>query len=248
MSANARILVVDDDERVRRLLSCYLVREGYAVRQASDGDQMRSRLSVEGTDLIILDLMLPGEDGLSLATELRARSDIPIIMLTGKTSNSDKVVGLELGADDYITKPFDRRELLARVRTVLRRTSRHVQEAASTERTSAHFAGWTLDIVAHELKSPAGEYVELTTSEFKLLLALVIHHGRVLSRDEALELISGRDWNPMDRSVDVMVGKLRRKLEPEAHESSIIKTIRGVGYMLAANVTYENRDQEIGGE
>ena len=242
MSTSNRILVVEDDERIRRLLACYLVREGYTVRQAADGEQMRSRLSAEGTDLVILDLMLPGEDGLTLATELRARSDIPIIILTGKTSHADKVVGLELGADDYITKPFDRRELLARVRMVLRRYSGRDQDAARKERTSAHFAGWSLDIVAHELISPEGEPVELTTSEFKLLLALVIHHGRVLTREEALELVSGRDWNPTDRSVDVMVGKLRKKLESEPWQSSLIKTVRGIGYQLTAHVDYDQRE------
>lgn len=240
MTSNTRILVVDDDERIRRLLSCYLTREGYAVRQAADGEQMRSRLSSEGTDLVILDLMLPGEDGLTLATELRSKSAIPIIMLTGKTSNADKVVGLEIGADDYITKPFDRRELLARVRSVLRRVATHGHEAARTQRTSARFAGWSLDIVAHELKSPDGDYVELTTSEFKLLLAFVIHHSRVLSREEALELVSGRDWDPLDRSVDVMVGKLRKKLEPDAEEPSLIKTVRGIGYQLTARVEFDS--------
>jgi len=236
--AGAKILIVDDDERLCRILSRYLVKEGYTVRVATNGDEMRSRLAGERPDLVILDLMLPDEDGLSLARELRAESDVAIVMLTGKTDTIDKIVGLELGADDYITKPFDERELLARVRTVLRRTSAKQAAASRAGSSNARFAGWTLDFVAHELTSPQGEHVHLTSSQFQLLVSLVSRPNRVLSREEILGLVSGRDWTPMDRSIDVLVGKLRKKIEPDPKSPTLIKTIRGVGYKFTAHVDF----------
>lgn len=236
--AAARILIVDDDERLRRVLSRYLAREGYSVREAADGDEMRSRLAGERPDLVILDLMLPDEDGLSLARELRAQSSIAIIMLTGKTDIIDRIVGLELGADDYITKPFDERELLARVRTVLRRTAKGIGNEQNAAGTSARFAGWQLDFVAHELTSPDGEQVHLTSSQFQLLASLVARPNRVMSREEILGLVSGRDWSPMDRSIDVLIGKLRKKIEPDPKSPTLIKTIRGIGYKFTAHVDF----------
>ena len=163
MLTGARVLIVDDDERLCRVLSRYFTREGYSVREAANGDEMRARLAEGPADLILLDLILPDEDGLSLARDLRAESDIAIIMLTGKTDTIDKIVGLELGADDYITKPFDERELLARMRTVLRRTAKGADSEHSGEESIAQFAGWNLDFVAHELTSPGGNHVHLTT-------------------------------------------------------------------------------------
>jgi len=235
LSANpGRILVVDDDLRIQRLLHRLLSAEGYVVHSASSGTGMRRALDEKRFDLVILDLRLPGgEDGLSLAQDLRATSDVSLIMLTGKGEPVDKVVGLELGADDYVTKPFDRRELVARIRSVLRR--------AALTRAVAHqpgdagvfrFGGWTLDLARHELTSDSGQPIELTTYEFLLLSALAQRAGQVLSRDRILDVIAKRNWQPYDRSIDVLVGKLRRKLKDDPRRPRIIRTIRGVGYML----------------
>ncbi len=234
--ASARILIVDDDPRVCRLLARYLDREGYSVHIASNGMEMRRLLTTEQPDLIILDLMLPGENGLTLAQEIRAQSDVAIIMLTGKMDTIDKVVGLEVGADDYITKPFEERELLARIRSVLRRTSQSTIFTSSSQGSIACFAGWQLDLTAYTLTSPVGEKVHLTSHEFRLLAALVTRHNRVLTRDEILELVAGRDHTPYDRSIDVLVGKLRGKIEDDPKHPSFIQTIRGIGYKFSARV------------
>lgn len=237
MPTGAKVLIVDDDERLCGVLSRYLTREGYSVRKAANGEEMRARLAEEPVDLILLDLILPHhEDGLKLARQLRAESDVAIIMLTGKTDTVDKIVGLELGADDYITKPFDERELLARMRTVLRRTAKRA-EITGTE-SVVQFAGWNLDLVAHELTSPGGQHVHLTSSQFQLLASLVARPNRVMSREEILSLVSGRDWSPMDRSIDVLVGKLRKKIESDPKSPTLIKTIRGVGYKFTAHVDF----------
>jgi len=234
------ILVVDDDPRLCRLVSRQLTREGHSVRTASGGEEMRRLISEALPDLVILDLMLPGEDGFSLARELRAQSSVGIVMLTGKTDTVDKIVGLEIGADDYVTKPFDERELLARVRSVLRRVNDDTR-AQPADANIACFEGWSLDLNAYELSSPDGDLVHLTSHEFQLLEALVRHGHRVLTRDAILELLSGRDWTPEDRSVDVLVGKLRRKLESDPHAPKLIKTVRGVGYILTATVSFATK-------
>jgi DNA-binding response OmpR family regulator len=229
------ILVVDDDPRLCRLLSRYLTAEGYPVRTAGTARDMREMMALEEPRLVILDLMLPDDDGLTLAREIRARSEIGILMLTGKREPVDKIVGLELGADDYMTKPFDERELLARVRSILRRVG--PKEAHEQENGSVLcFDGWTLDIAAYELADPDGKPVELTAHEFDLLVALASHAGRVLSRDAILEIVAGRDWTPYDRSVDVLVGKLRRKLGDDPRSPRMIKTVRGAGYKLTPHV------------
>jgi DNA-binding response OmpR family regulator len=227
--------VVDDDPRIRRLLHRLLTAEGYRVDAASNGTCMRRALAEEPFDLVILDLRLPGgEDGLSLARGLRATSDVSLIMLTGKGEPVDKVVGLELGADDYITKPFDRRELLARIRSVLRRSAS--TRAVGLDRVGdadvLRFGDWTLDLARHALRSGLGRKIELTTYEFQLLSALAQRPGQVLSRDRILDAIANRNWQPFDRSIDVLVGKLRRKLNDDPRSPEIIRTIRGVGYML----------------
>jgi len=231
-----RVLIVDDDQRICRLLGRYLSSEGYEVEAAVDGRRMREVLASRSFDLVILDLGLPGgEDGLSLARSLRATSDVSIIMLTGKSDFVDKVVGLELGADDYITKPFERRELLARIRSVLRRSKSKstMSESEHGGQATINFAGWTLDLAQHQLTSPKNERVELTTHEYLLLSLLAQRPGRVLSRDQILDLMASREWHPYDRSIDVLVGKLRRKLNDEPKNSWVIKTVRGVGYMFA---------------
>lgn len=236
MPGSPFILIVDDDERLRRTVSYYLRKEGYVVFEAENGDGMRKCLEREPINLIILDLMLPDDDGLTLARQLRSHSDIAIIMLTGKGETVDKVVGLEVGADDYVTKPFDNRELLARVRTVLRRAPGAAQQVAGASVTSARFDGWTLDLVAQELVSPQGKRVHLTSHQFQLLTSLVMQPDRALSRTEISSSISGRDWSPLNRSVDVLVAKLRRKIEIDHKTPRLIKTVRGVGYKLAARV------------
>jgi len=239
MPGSTHILIVDDDPRLCRALARYLRREGYAVRTAISGREMRESLAVEKPDLVLLDLMLPDEDGFSLARELRSISNVAIIIVTGKADTTDKVVGLELGADDYITKPFSERELLARIRSVLRRTSDAGRGQAEQSDSVARFAGWRLGLESYELVSRAGERVPLTPHEFQLLCALVQHGSRVLTRETILDLIARRDWSPEDRSVDVLVGKLRKKLEADPRHPRLIETVRGVGYKLAAKVQFE---------
>lgn len=238
MMESDSLLIVDDDPRLCRLLARYLTNEGYRVRTASSGAELRRLLAVEQPKLIILDLMLPDEDGFSLARELRARSEVPIIILSGKAETVDKIVGLELGADDYITKPFDERELLARVRTVLRRAAAGGIAKPNGARSVACFAGWTLHIMAHELTAPSGERVNITSYEFELLAALVEHGNRVMTRKTILDLLAGREWSPDDRSVDVLVGKLRRKLGDDPQNPRLIETVRGVGYKLTTKVQF----------
>ena len=236
----SHILVVDDDERLLRLLARYLEKEGYVVSIAADAREARARAAADRPHLIILDLGLPGEDGLVLIREIRSQSTTPIIILTGKTSTLDKVVGLEVGADDYVTKPFDERELLARVRSVLRRFSARADPAAATDPGRvARFGGWVLDLAGHELTSPDGERVHLTSHEFLMLETFVAHPNRALGRDSLMELLSGRDWNPLDRSIDVLIAKLRKKIEKNPRDPELIKTIRSTGYKFVAKVTFD---------
>ena len=240
MSISTVILIVDDDERLRRTVSRYLKKEGYVVREAGTGEEMRKRLAAEVVDLVILDLMLPDDDGLDLAREVRSQSDVGIIMLTGKVGTIDKIVGLEVGADDYLTKPFDHRELLARVRTILRRVPKEKKRAPESSISSVQFEGWTLDLVTQELKSPSGDLVYLTSNQFQLLVSLVTQAEQPLSRKAISELMGGRNWLPLNRSVDVLVGKLRKKIEVDPKAPKLIKTVRGVGYKFAARVDFEN--------
>jgi two-component system, OmpR family, response regulator len=233
------ILVVDDDARICKLLNHYLTKEGYKVSTAVDGEQMRKLYRNDRPDLVILDLLLPNEDGLSLARELRANSNVGIIILTGKQDPVEKIVGLEMGADDFITKPFDDRELLARVRSVLRRVSQITVSESEDVRSVACFAGWSLNLNSQELMSPTNSTVHLTSYEFQLLSAFIDNVNRVLSRDRIMDLIAGRDWSPTDRTIDVLVGKLRKKLDNAAQETVLIKTVRGAGYKFTAHVRFE---------
>ena len=235
-----RILVVDDEEQVRTLLVNLFQREGYAVATAGGGAEMRGCLENVDIHLITLDLNLGGEDGLALAREIRAKRDVPIIMITAKDGDVDRVVGLELGADDYIVKPFNLREVLARVRAVLRRyempAGPHITAGAGNhERYS--FGDWILDMTARELQARGGRPIELTTAEFNLLELLVRRPSRVLSRDAIMDLLKGHDWSPLDRSIDTLVGRLRKKIEPDSDTPSLIKTVRGVGYVFTADVS-----------
>ncbi len=233
---HATILIVDDDPEIRILVSRYLEKEGYGVDTASDTREAGRMLADGRFGLVVLDLMMPGEDGLSLARSLRANSDIPILILTSKIDVIDRIVGLEVGADDYMTKPFDLRELLARVRSLLRRSRQVRKDERAAPALKSHFAGWQLDPSAQELVSPAGEVVHLTTYEFRLLKALVERPKRVLTRDQILDLIADRVSFPYDRSIDVLVSRLRHKIEDDPANPTLIKTVRGVGYMFSAPV------------
>ncbi len=242
MSDLVHVLVVDDDPRIRAMLRRYLVQEGFRISEAADGGALRVALDRERVDLVLLDLMMPGEDGLSLARQIRQRSDVPIIMLTGKSDLIDRVAGLEAGADDYVAKPFHLREVLARIRTVLRRGRTAVAsapaEAASTDaREVLVFQGWRLDLVRRELRRAGGELVPLTTGEFELLRAFAGHPNRVLARDQLMTLVKGQEWAAFDRSVDAQVVRLRRKIEADPAHPALIKTVRGAGYVFATSIT-----------
>ena len=236
MSDNGHILVVDDQKEICDVVQEYLTGEGYRVSTAHDGTGMRRVLGQHHIDLVILDLMLPGEDGLTLARSLRNESGIGIIILTGRGETVDRIIGLEMGADDYLPKPFHLRELLARVKSVLRRVQSRVGEPGQPVRTNARFAGWSLDLSSRELMSPAGEEVRLTTGEFDLLAAFVNNPNQVLSRDRLLDLARNREAGPFDRTIDVQVGRLRRKLEDDPQNPSMIKTVRGSGYIFTPTV------------
>jgi two-component system, OmpR family, response regulator len=239
MSESAHILVVDDQQEICDLVREYLTDEGFRVTTANDGTGMREALARDPIDLVILDLVLRGEDGLQLARELRSQSDIGIIMLTGRGETVDRIIGLEMGADDYLSKPFHLRELLARVRSVLRRGATRGADRAATARSRIRFSGWSLDLASRELLSPSGEDVRLTTGEFELLAAFVNHANQVLSRDRLLDLSRHREAGPFDRTIDVQVGRLRRKLEDDPKNPSMIKTVRGGGYIFTPSVDTE---------
>jgi two-component system OmpR family response regulator len=236
-------MVVDDDPDICELLTTYLSGEGLDVSIARNGTDMRSILHGRTVDLILLDLGLPGEDGLQLLRELRHGSNVPIIVLTGKGDAVDRIVGLEIGADDYVTKPFHLRELLARIRTVLRRSAGIAEKPAEEPEPAGRrpprlaFEGWTLDPGARTLRAPDGTAVDLTTMEFNLLTALVQHPNQVLTREQLLDACTGRELGPMDRSIDVHIGNIRRKIEDDPKTPRRIKTIRGVGYVFVPDVT-----------
>lgn len=239
------IFVIDDDAKVRLLLRRCFEAEGYTVSEASNGADVEHELAngEPNWDLVTLDLTLPDTDGLTLAGLIRAKSKVPIIMVSGKGETIDRVVGLEVGADDYISKPFHTREVIARVRAVLRRSearnpSPDTADASpvAPEGDSYVFEGWTLDPQRRELRGANGVPMELTTAEFELLYMFVTHPGRVMSRDQIMDLLKGHAWTPLDRSIDNMVAKLRKKIEPQPDRPVLLKTVRGVGYTFAARV------------
>ena len=249
MSEKLHVLIVDDEPRIRTMLRRYLSDEGFQVSDAADGAAMRGVLEREAVDIVLLDLVMPGEDGLSLARFIRQRSETPIIMLTGKGDLIDRVVGLEAGADDYVTKPFELREILARIRTIMRRVTPRPAPAATpgapggpAPTAVAHagealrFAGWRLDLMRRELARADGAIIPLTGGEFDLLRVFAQHPNRVLSRAQLLDLVKGRDWAAYDRAVDTQVGRLRKKVEADPANPSLIKTVRGGGYVFAATV------------
>jgi len=235
------IAVVDDEVDITRLLAGYLQSQGFRVTQLQAGRALLDLMPTDPPALVLLDLGLPGEDGFTIARDLRAHWRCGLVIVTGRGDAIDKIVGLEVGADDYVTKPFDLRELLARIRAVLRRSS--PAEAPPTtpapSRARLQFAGWTLDTAARTLTGPAGQDVALTSGEFDLLCAFARHPGRVLSRDFLLEATRGREAGPFDRTVDVQIGRLRRKLggEADGDATQLIKSVRGAGYILVPAVT-----------
>jgi two-component system OmpR family response regulator len=240
MLDSAHILIVDDHREIRDLVGRLLERDGYRVSAAADGAGMRRVLRDSKIDLIVLDIMLPAVDGLALCRDIRAGgTTIPIIMLTAKGDEIDRVLGLEMGADDYMTKPFSGRELIARIKAVLRRT--HTMPPVPDEALPAvyRFAGWTLHTARRELEAADGSIVPLSSSDYNLLLAFIARPNRVLSREQLLDLAKGRAAAPLDRSVDLQVSRLRRKIEADPANPQIVRTVWGDGYMFAAEVTKE---------
>jgi two-component system OmpR family response regulator len=236
MASTPHILVVEDDREISALVARYLQANECRVSVADDGRAMDRVLAESRIDLIVLDLMLPGEDGLSLCRRLRAASAVPIVMLTAKSEEIDRIIGLEMGADDYLPKPFNPRELLARIRAVLRRRTVEPASAAGPAGQVLSFAGWQAHLTLRELVNPAGAKVALTGAEFDLLHAFCERPGRVLSRDQLLDLTQGRVAGPFERSIDVLVSRLRQKIERDPREPEYIKTIRSSGYVFTPSV------------
>ncbi|PCI39138.1 MAG: DNA-binding response regulator [Rhodospirillaceae bacterium] len=234
MERTEHILVVDDDAEIRNLLARFLSDRGLRVSTAANGREMLAELAASSIDLIVLDVMMPGEDGLTLTRNLRAnKSNVSIIMLTAMGEDMDRIIGLEMGADDYLAKPFNPRELLARIKAVLRRSH---DPAPENTNDVVMFAGWNLDLNARALSNAQGENCDLSGGEFELLQVFVTHPGRVLNRDQLLDMARGRDAQPFDRAIDVQVSRLRKKIEPDAKTPTLIKTVRGGGYIFTPKV------------
>jgi two-component system OmpR family response regulator len=236
MEHRDRILVVDDDPEIRRLLVDYLERNGFTPVAARDGREMRRALEHHAVDLVVLDLMLPDSDGLTLCRELRAHSSLPVLMLTARGEEADRILGIEMGADDYLVKPFSPRELLARIKAVLRRSRLLPPNLRPDPHRCLAFAGWCLDTATRVLRAPDGVVAPLSGGEYRLLRLLLDHPNRVLNRDQLIELIHGHEADPYDRAIDVQVSRLRRRLRDDSREPQLVKTVRGEGYVLAADV------------
>jgi two-component system OmpR family response regulator len=230
------ILIVDDDSEIRDLLSQFLQKHDYEVSVAADGPAMWANLDQHSVDLIVLDLMLPGDDGLTLCRQLHNTKDIPIIMLTALGEDTDRIVGLEMGADDYLPKPFNQRELLARIKAVLRRAPSSAAKHSVHTLPSLHFEGWHLNVSKRELYRYDDVLVPLTAGEYELLLAFLEHPQQVLNRDQLLDSTKGRALMPFDRSIDVQISRLRRKIEKDPKSPALIKTVRSGGYIFTADV------------
>jgi two-component system OmpR family response regulator len=231
------LLLVDDERSIREPLAAYLTKQGFRVTQAGDAESARTRLTAYAIDLIILDIMMPGEDGLSLCRHIAATSDVPVILLTARTEETDRIIGLEMGADDYVVKPFSPRELATRVKVILRRATAGGARQHAPEANAYAFAGWVLKSGERALVDREGVSVPLSTGEYNLLLALVTRPRQVLTRDQLLDLTQGREAAAFDRAIDNQVSRLRRKIEADAKSPELIKTVWGGGYTLAAEVT-----------
>ena len=236
MDNKDRILIVDDDPEIRRLLADYLAKNGFEAFVARDGRELWQGLERHAIDLVVLDLMLPDTDGLTLCRDLSARSSMPVLMLTARGEEADRIVGIEMGADDYLVKPFSPRELLARIKTILRRTRALPPNLRPEPLRCLIFAGWRLDTATRALTAPDGVIVPLSGGEYRLLRILLEHPNRVLNRDQLVELIHGREAEPYDRAIDVQVSRLRQRLRDEHREPQLIQTVRGEGYVLATSV------------
>jgi len=230
------ILVVDDDAEIRSLLGDYLRKNGYRATAVADGKAMWTALARGKVDMVVLDLMLPGDDGLTLCRKLRAESETPVIMLTARGEETDRIVGLEMGADDYLAKPFSPRELLARIKSVMRRYRSLPRNLRADDAREIAFAGWRLDVVARHLVSAQGVVTSLSGSEYQLLRIFLSHPNHVLTRDQLMVLSKGREADPLERSIDIQVSRLRHRLNDDPSDPKIIKTVRGEGYVLAASV------------
>ncbi|MFK5969703.1 MAG: response regulator [Candidatus Marithrix sp.] len=229
-------LIVDDDSEIRNLLQNYLEKNNFRVTTVDNGKGLWKIIDEKKVDIVILDLMLPGEDGLEICRNLRARHNIPIIIISALGEETDRIIGLEMGADDYLPKPFNPRELLVRIKVVLRRSRTLPGHDETESKTKLLFADWTLNLTSNHLTSPQGVVIPLSAGEFRLLRVFLDHPKRVLTRDQLLELSQGREALAFDRSVDVLVGRLRRHLGENAKQPEIIQTSRGIGYKLATEV------------
>ena len=237
MQKSTRALIVDDDHEICALLCTYLADFGIEARGVHDGAAMRRAIAEQVPDVIILDLMLPGEDGLTLCRQLRANGNIPVIMLTARGEPADRVVGLELGADDYVVKPFDPRELVARIHTVLRRARGEMAAGGAGEGERVSFEGWTLDVSTRQLTTPRQMVVPLSNAEFRLLWTFIERPRRVLNRDQLMDAARGQASTAYDRSIDLLVSRLRQKLDDDPRDPKLLKTIRGEGYLFDARIT-----------
>ena len=230
------ILIVDDDPEIRRLLVDYLARNSFDAYAARDGREMWQALERHAIDLVVLDLMLPDTDGLTLCRDLRAKSSLPVLMLTARGEETDRIIGIEMGADDYLVKPFNPRELLARIKSILRRTRALPPNLRPEPARYMRFSGWTLDTASRLLTAPDGVATPLSGGEYRLLRILLDHPNRVLNRDQLTELIHGREAEAYDRAIDVQISRLRQRLRDDSREPALIKTVRGEGYVLATTI------------
>ena len=235
MSGRPHLLLIDDETSIRDPLARYLERQGFRVTEAESVASGRSALGAYGIDLVLLDIMMPGEDGLSLTRHIRAHGEMPVILLTARSEETDRIVGLEMGADDYVVKPFSPRELVARIKTILRRAAQGVR-VESGDSTDYRFAGWTLKTAEQELYAADGTLVPISSGEYRLIEALVQRPGQVLSRDQLLDLTQGREAGPFDRAIDNQISRLRKKIEADPKNPVLIKTVWGGGYRLATEV------------
>lgn len=240
MDANTlmtHILVVDDDREITQLLDTYLRKHQFQVTTAHSGEQMLARLDRHAIDLVVLDIMMPGDDGFTLCKKVRSHSDLPIIMLTAGSDETDRIIGLELGADDYMTKPFNPRELLARIKAVLRRVEDRGERAMQTLPQQLHFGPWVLDVQKRQLHHQRGHVLPLNGADYDLLQIFLRHPGEIISRESLFQRLKGRELSPFDRSLDVQISRLRQKLDDNGKSPQLIKTVRGQGYVLTTEVS-----------
>lgn len=236
MSERPHLLLVDDERSIREPLAQYLVRNGFRVTAVENAAEARIRLKANAIDLVILDIMMPGEDGLSLCRHIRETSEIPVILLTAKSEETDRIVGLEMGADDYVLKPFSPRELVARIKVIFRRVATGGQRVTATDGATYAFANWLLKTQERTLVDGEGVALPLSTAEYNLMLAFATRPNQVLSRDQLLDITQGREANAFDRAIDNQISRLRKKIEPDPRNPTLIKTVWGGGYTLSADV------------